>query len=302
MDSVREGSRWRHARPSAEEVAEWFKSVRLDDGMDHADYVSGVVLIPTNEKVKKQTDAGMEEVWEMTWTPYVRVDTRIAYFRRLAELRGLIAVIGPVQVPRSDKPAFENLHMPDGFWFCVMGSGVAAQRFLCCTMRVALYDKRDYLGGDALPLRLGEATKAVSGSPVDSWGKPELNGLAKAETSAVGRALGMAGILVVGTGVASADDMAELGQPQPAGPTLPEPEGETSEQLNEKLLSLQAELKPHEEQWRSFAAWWQERQTAAGWKSLNDAPLEVRRGMATKMEGLIQEALETPAVLPSVDG
>ena len=312
VESVQEGSRWRYARPSADELAKWFASQPLDEGMEHDDYIGGVVLIPANEKVKrpKEDGQGTEEAWEQTYTPYVRVDTRISYFNELARLGNLVSVIEPVDVPRSESPAFDNRHMEKGYWWLVMGSGSTAERFLCCTMRVALFDKVTHFASDKelrrrgerrTPIVEGRATKAVSGGP-------DVDAPARAQTGAIGRALGVAGILVVGSGIASAEDLQELGQPQPTGPSLPEETGEeTSEALNERLMALEAQLKPCEEQWHAFSAWWSERAKAAGWKSLNDAPIEVRRGMATKMQDLISEAPHeahdsSPSVMPGVDG
>lgn len=296
-----EGSRWRYHRPTSDEVAAWFKTVPLDEGMEHTDFIAGVVLIPASEKVKHVTDRGTSEVWEQTYTPYVRVDTRVTYFRKLAEKLGLIAVVEPVQVPRSEQAAFDNRHMPDGFWWHVAGAKEQAQRFLCCTMRVALYEKEAWLASapktlvrdgsttttsaPVVPLREGVGTKQVTGTP-------DINGLAKAETGAIGRALGVAGILIVGTGIATAEDMTDLrDQPQQGQATLPEavPE-ETAEQLNERLVALDARLRDHPEQRASFLAWWKERSEANGWTQLDDAPVEVRRGMATKMQVLLDEA------------
>lgn len=315
METVKEGSRWRYARPSAEEVAEWFATQPIDEGMNHEDYVGGVVLIPANEKVKhpKEDGDGTEEIWEQTFTPYVRVDTRDSYFRKLAEIRDLIAVIEPVVVPQIKEGWAKNDHMAPGFWWLAMGAGNNMERFLCATWKVALYDKVAYFASDEelgrrgmrrVPIREGVATKAV-------YGSPDIDAPARAETGAIGRALGVAGILVVGSGIATAEDMAEVGAPKPVGPTLPDAApGDDPEALNERLLLLQEQLKPYAEQWRAFAAWWKERQEGAGWKSLNDAPIEVRRGMATKMQGLIAEAEQAPApppdsspsVMPSVDG
>lgn len=297
---VREGSRWRHAKPSSDEVAEWFGTVPLDAGMAHEDYIAGVVLIPAGEKVKRiRADGrGTEEVYEQTFTPYVRVDTRVAYFRRLAELRELVAVIEPIAVPRSDKPAFENQHMPDGFWWMVAGEQQTAQRFLCATWRVALYDADTYKEGwgtdgkrERRPVREGIGTKQVTGAP-------EINALAKAETGAIGRALGVAGILVVGTGIATAEDMMELREPAQAAPVLPEPVEESEEHLNERLMALQTRLRLYPEAWSEFAAWWNERSKQGGWTNPLSTPVEVRRGMASKMEGMLENL---PADPPPAD-
>lgn len=318
---VREGGRWRHAKPSSEEVSEWFRSVPLDEGMKHEDYVSGIVIIPASEKVKrpKPDGRGTEEVWEETFTPYTRVDTRVAYFRQLAEARELIAVVEPVVVPTVDEGAFTNRNMPPGFWWIVLGESQSAQRFLCCTMRVALYRREDWFGvpeqdapaeepheaaiparSDPRPLREGIATKQVA-DRADRHGNRDTNALARAETGAVGRALGMAGILVVGTGIATADDIAELmREPQEAAPVaLPAPGAgeETEEQLNERLTTLEIRLRPYTDAWREFAAWWSERAKASGWKVVRDAPLEARKGVATKMETMLAEQPEEAPAL-----
>lgn len=305
---VQEGSRWRHRKPSGDEVAHWFGSVPLDEGMEHADYVSGIVVIPAGEKVKtpKADGHGTEERYEQTFTPYVRVDTRVTYFRKLAELRDLIAVIEPVFVPQIKEGAFKNDNMPHGFWWHIAGETASAVRSLCCTMRVALYDKETWTlaelpgaPGDATkvrpirPLREGVATKQVTGAP-------DPNGLAKAETGAIGRALGVAGILVIGTGIATADDMAEVREAQqPVALPAAGAGEETEEQLNERLSTLEARLRPYADAWREFAAWWSERSKASGWSKVNDAPIEARRGVATKIEGILAE--QPPEPPPRLD-
>lgn len=302
-DAVREGSRWRFARPSGEEVAEWFKTQPLDAELAHEDFIAGVVLIPATEKVKRQVRArngawGTTDSYELTYTPYVRVDTRVRYFHALAQALDLIAVIEPVPVPQVGGGPLANVHMPEGYWWYVTGGGNDASRYLCCTMRAALYKPEDYFeaaeatnAGSAKklqPVRFGVSTKQVK--PVDD------NALAKAETGAIGRALGVAGILVIGTGIATAEDMAEAtGQEGIAAvPALPEASTEapeSEEALNARCLALQATLQAdNPEGWAKFAAWWQERRTREGWGTLTDAPVEVRRGVATRMEELLAEA------------
>ena len=308
--TVREGGRWRGVeRPPSEEVADWFKGVRLDDGMSQDDYISGVVLIPAQEKIKKPKPdgRGTEEQWEQTWTPYTRVDTRVAYFHRLAELRECVAVIEPVQVPRTEQAAFRNDHMPDGLWWHIAGEQQDARRYLCATWRVALYREDDWFsakvevirpgGPDEIQhhpvlraVREGRGTKAVTGAA-------DINGIAKADTGAIGRALGVAGVLVVGTGIATAEDLEQLTQGEEAAPVaLPvagAPE-EGEEALNERLMSLQARLRGYPDAWREFSNWWTERAKASGWKGVNDAPVEARRGVASKMEAMILELPEEP--------
>lgn len=307
-EPVQEGSRWRYKKPSGEEVGAWFATQPLDEGMSHADFVSGVVIIPASEKVKVQVErnnrAATEDAYEMTYTPYVRVDTRISYFRKLAAQRSQIAVIEPVTVPRMDRGEAYNLNLPEGFWWHIVKTGEAASafvRYLCCTMRVALYREEDYFADPTVahssglkshreikPLREGRATKQVVAKGDD------MNALAKAETGAVGRSLGMAGILVIGTGLATAEDMAELrGGTEAAAPVLPEAAqggAETPEEVNARLIELQGEMTSQApDKWAEFSAWWTERQQQEGWRTLNDAPLEVRRGMVRRMEVLLAE-------------
>lgn len=302
---VREGSRWRYARPTSDEVGAWFADVPLDDGMDPSKYVSGVVLIPALEKVKRQVPGrtegtlGTVDVYELTHTPYVRVDTRIAYFRALAAKLELIAVIEAVPVPRITSGPLANEHMPNGYWWYSIGN----KPYLCCTMLTALYRPDDYFGESEetnggrprkiKPVRFGISTKQVN--PSDE------NALAKAETGATGRALGVAGILVVGTGIATAEDMQERG-PQPIeGGAVELPEAgaapESDEALNERCLALQTRLqRERPEAWAQFAAWWQERRTAEHWGTLSDAPAEVRRGVAERLNGLLNAQLPAEVV------
>lgn len=301
IETVREGSRWRYSRPSGEEVATWFAGQPLDEGMRHEDFIAGIVVIPATEKVKRQVPGRQPgtltttESYEMTFTPYVRVDTRVAYFRKLGAMRDLVSVIEPAEVPQIASGPFSNAHMPDGYWWYVITGTEGTERYLCCTMRVAHYRTQDWFaaeedtnGGRARklqPVLFGVSTKQVK--PEDS------NALAKAETGAIGRALGVAGILVLGTGIATAEDMTELeAAPVQQGAVLPAAgvaDVETEEQLNDRCLSLQKRLEEERpEAWAQFAAWWQERRTREGWETLSVAPVEVRRGVATRMEGLLQ--------------
>src|SRR5437867_884139 len=81
-----EGSRWLYSKPDGEQVASWFQTQTIDERLSHEEYLSGVVLIPATEKIKetrrRTTDGAYFQV-ELeipTFTPYVKVDTRIAYF------------------------------------------------------------------------------------------------------------------------------------------------------------------------------------------------------------------------------
>ena len=309
-EPVQEGARWRWHRPSSEAVAAWFASQPLDEGMDHEHYVGGVVLIPQNEKVRyTRPDGGLVERYEQVFTPYVQIGTRVAYARRLAEHRGLIYVSEPVSVPRSANPASDyfNGNMEEGLWWHVVAGGDGQRRrYLCGTWSVALYEPTSYAakvrGEKPLPIISGRGTKQVDGGF-------DVNGIAKAQTGAIGRALGVAGILTVGTGIATAEDMQEFSGPpaqaSPAGAQLPAPteiaEGpppepldpvEALDALRSRALALQAQMQERSgEEWREFVAWWQERSKEGGWKELSDVPYEALKGIVARMERQTMEAV-----------
>jgi len=275
--------------------------------MLHEHYVGGAVLIPQTEKVKYTTPRGQQERYENVWTPYIQVGTRIAYFRRLAEVRGLIPVIEAAEVPRSSNPAsgYFNGHMPAGYWYLIVPTSGEAVRYLCCTMKVALYEPVAYAerlkGGQPLPVISGESTKQVAGGP-------DLNGLAKAQTGAIGRALGVAGILTLGTGVATAEDMLEIAGPMgtsPVGPdaaVLPPPveaaAGEpvaidpavAREEMMARALGLQAQMQEEAPgRWSEFVAWWGEQRALRGWAKLGDVPTDALKGIVIRMERALAE-------------
>jgi hypothetical protein len=102
---------------------------------------------------------------------------------------------------------------------------------------------------------------------IDRWGKPDPNAFMKAETGAVGRALGMAGMLVIpGSGVATAEDMQESGasmavaEAEPelpdaaaAAPT-PDTEVDVRDRINEGLATLESEFPEGFEKVTSWAS------------------------------------------------
>lgn len=309
--TLREGSRWRHHRPNAEEVAAWFAQQPLDAGMDHEHFVGGVVIIPAGEKVKYSTDRGTQERFEQTFTPYVQVGTRIAYFHQLAEHREMISVIEAAKVPIIDdkQSAFYNGNMDPGYWWHIVRTEENAVRYLCCTMRVALYTTEEFYKEGGKPLREGRSTKQVMGGA-------DINQLAKAQTSAIGRALGVAGILVIGTGVATAEDMLELAgqsgtlptaadaelpsEPTSAAPAV-DPEAELAT-LRARALEMQSTLQTETPLgWNSFAAWWTERAKEEKWAKLDDVPLDSLKGVVARMEREHQTALTAEPVDAPLD-
>jgi hypothetical protein len=124
----------------------------------------------------------------------------------------------------------------------------------------------------------------------------------RVQTSAMGRALGAAGILVLGTGVASADDMQEyVASPEPT-PSLPptspaakDPD-ERLAQLRAQALALQTQMQEEDRGWPEFAAWWAERAKVEGWSALNDVPLEALAGVVERMGAMYAHANEQTGV------
>jgi hypothetical protein len=206
-----DGSRWLHEKPSTEEVNQWFlDNVLVHDQMQAADWVGGLTLIETKETV------GDEKI--PVWAPYVKVETRLAYFHELMTKRpDQLGVIEPVEVPKLKDTGYYNLQLPEGFFYTPVQEDDQTVRFLCCSMRVTLFEREGIkwtrrANGRAVPSgtvveQFPAGTKAVN--VLCRWGADE-NALMKAETGAVGRALAMAGILVIpGTALASAEDVAE---------------------------------------------------------------------------------------------
>lgn len=243
LEVVREGGRWLHGKPAAEEVKDWFEGQTLHAGMDHAPYLSGIVLIPQTEKFKVSRAKANGDPYEVeleaaAYTPYVKVETRISYFwdyvRALNDAGDdqYVGVIEPVQQKRITDPSspFYNEMLPEGFSSFAVRTSFRNQsadqqsvtRFVIATYRVAIYERQSYAerlkGVDVLPVIAGEGTKQV---PVNQRsGYADDASMMKAQTGAVGRALGFAGMLVVGTGVATAEDVQEA--QGPGGGTVPQ--------------------------------------------------------------------------------
>ncbi|MFL5861095.1 MAG: hypothetical protein ACJ780_09980 [Solirubrobacteraceae bacterium] len=304
---VQEGARWRWHRPSGEAVAAWFATQPLDDGMVPEHYVGGVVLIPQSEKVRyTRPDGATSERYEQVFTPYVQIGTRVGYARRLAEHRGLIYHTEAAPVPRSANPQspYFNGNMPDGLWWHIVAAADGQSlRYLCATTNVGLYEPQSYAaklrGERVLPLLGGQGTKQVGGGP-------DPNQIAKAQTGAIGRALGVAGILVIGTGIATVEDMQELpgygATPVAPEPSLPATPSEIAagepppvdpsaqlDQLRSRAQALQAQLQ-EAGAWGPVAAWWQERSRNENWNGLESVPYEGLKGVVAYMERALAEA------------
>jgi len=309
-----EGGRWRFHRPTSDQVAAWFATQPLDEGMAHDQYIGGVVLIPQSEKVRyTRSDGGTSERHEQVFIPYVSIGTRVGYARRLGEHRGLIYHTEPAEVPRSTRPdsPYFNGNMPPGLWWHIVADGDGkALRYLCATTNVGLYEPQSFAAKlrkePVMPLVGGQGTKQVGGGP-------DPNQIAKAQTGAIGRALGVAGILVIGTGIATSEDMMELpgygatsvspeqaqlpaipseiatGEPPPVDPTA------QLDQLRSRALALQTQLQEQSgDAWTEFVNWWNERRKAEGWANLDSVPFESLKGVVAKMERTLAEATVGP--------
>lgn len=296
----REGSRWVNVRPTGEEVAEWFKTVPLHNGMKHEHYVGGVTLIPGKEKgneiVGYRSDGGpvIAERENYTFTPYVKIETRIAYFWKLCELREWVGVWEALPVVGS-----EVLGLPTGFFrYSATKPDGKTVNFVGCDVQVRMFEKGtvtfETVREGAHPFlqrRVIEGVPAAVAPPAQKvvptatrW-DVDPNAIHKAATGAVGRALGMAGMLIVpGSGVATAEDMLELGGPPPgAAPELPAQDVEapmSDEQLRARAEELIGELEANDP-----AALTEFRQWTMGRKLiLAEAQGPVLKGAVKKLE------------------
>jgi hypothetical protein len=363
--ATRDGSRWLHYPPNEEQVREWFATQPLHAGMDHGPYLGGIVVIGATEKVKiskwKQNgDPYITEVERAVFIPYVKVDTRIAYFHDLVsklnegevdqETEGLsdrarsilrqrldgpfVGVIEPVPQKRiTDKTsAFYNEHLPEGFSVqAVRNKDDSVTRYIVATFQVAIYERESWHskvnGRDPVPLLQGVGSK--QSLLAKTWADD--NSMMKAETGAIGRALGVAGILVVGTGVATAEDVQEAqagsggaaaaqggeraelppvvdreGQPAAAQAGSADPgqavaADETPESADEAkrqhALALQAEMeRDHPDTWEAYKAWWADR----GFGPLSSLSGPALNGAVIKLERDL-DAAKTAAAAPGAD-
>lgn len=296
-----EGSRWYNERPSGEDLAGWFKeNVEIHEGLDPAHYVQGITLIPATEKPKEVVGFGpdgspmISTVEHLVYVPYAKVETRVKYFHDLMASKQdeWLGVIEPVLPQTADK------RLPPGFFTMTIPTAEdRAMRFICCTMKVTVYKRGTVSWHDVVNRRTGEVQRIREGETVidappatkmipttkSGWGQrqgeraivADESSLMKAETGAVGRALGMAGMLVIpGTGVATAEDMNEAlsAESTPSLPTTTpdEPSAQLPPETAtgpEELSALRAEATQAIQQLQSekpdafalFQTWAQER-------------------------------------------
>lgn len=324
LESQRQGSRWLHAPPSEEQVRDWFATQPLHTDMNHNRYVGGIVVIGATEKLKVSflNDNGttfVREVEQAVFTPYVKVDTRIAYFwdlvRRLnggdleeetvqplaREFYGDFAArIQPVpqRVIENEQSPYYNANLPVGMTvYPVRVSDQNVSRYLLATWEVTITHRES--GAQVLKGQGSKQTAMKRQYPDD-------NAIMKVETGAVGRALGMAGVLVVGTGVATAEDMQEAMAP-PANTAAPatgagaaQLPAETAEEpiTGESVQAehLSAEIPDNEGDLRKMATELRQQMQAASpetWQAYME-------WWGTRFEGQTLESLTGPALKGAV--
>lgn len=276
---------------------------------------------------------------ELSYIPYAKVETRINYFWDLLDVHedwvGVVEHVASPRMPIDFVHTTESRDATAGSWtqrelrapgaltsmvhqlpagFSVMSIGVdqGYTHFLCCTIRASIYNRAEWDAASPsdraklAPRRTGRGTKQVpllKGYNNKVWADD--SSLMKAETGALGRALGFAGIFIIpGSGVATAEDMLEsLSQAPPpaeagpdnAGPAAPaeapvrspvEQAEEDEAEMRKKAIALfQALGTEHPEQANAFTVWARSRQL----RSLSDAKGPALRGVIKKLERLQEE-------------
>lgn len=308
----RVGSRWINARPSSEEIAQWFKdNVPMHEGMDPERYVGGLTLIESTERFTEvfEDDNGnnrSRRVKNIILTPYCKVETRVQYFWDLMEKHPEWAgSIEPVDPPKKGETAGD---LPPGFYRLLVKQDSKGFGFVACSMRVRVLTRESANYREQHVISAPPATKMI---PVlqESFGKvtPDPFALMKAETGAVGRALGLAGMLVVpGAGVATAEDMLEAqgqgvtpegdseAEPPPAVPrevqapeTAPAPDRSAEDVLREEAETKLEVLKARDPQrYKAFQEWSRGRK----FKSMADIGEAQLRGIVRKLDKELAES------------
>lgn len=315
----KEGNRWVNTVPSADELATWFAAnVKIDEKLDAGDYVGGVVLIPAEEKHKAVVgwnDKGpnIGEVIDLVYTPYIRVETRLKYFHDLCAEKGWLGFIDPAPIEKPD------MVLPPGFFRYAVKTGADREaRYIACSKRIVIFKEEgfkielafaDKRTGEQRAVRTGtlirEAPDGTKAVPTLKGYRDNLyaddNAVMKAETGAIGRALGMAGMLVIpGSGIATAEDVQESrvqeGE-QTDGPELPsravplpaeEAVVDTDESMRNEIAKVLGELEESfPDAHAQFIAWAREK----GFGRLSETVSPPLRGMHRKVTATRDEAV-----------
>lgn len=281
---------------------------------------------------------------EMVYVPYPKVETRLQYLWDLLEKHDdWTAVVQPIATrrpsieavsesiltdavpqtedtaaaPGSSREIFKPsavaaiVHqLPPGFFIMPVPMGDKYSYFLCCSYRVAIYKTLEDGSRSEHPLREGRGTKQVTllvKKYRDSDIEVDENAIMKAETGAIGRALGAAGIFTIpGSGIATAEDMLEAaaagspaasGEPEGAGPEAPAqtpgPAQPTQGDENSAVLinakAILLDLQEHySEAYNAFGEWCNKRRPRI--TSLEELEPAALRGVHTKLQNLLAEA------------
>lgn len=317
-----EGSRWYNRPPSGAELAKWFEeNVELHEGLSAKPYIPGVTMIPATEKAKTVTGWNgntpvIQQIENLVFVPYAKVETRVKYFHDLmAKKDDWLGVIEPVE------GEFQSKRLPPGFFTFPVATDKGTVNYVCCSMKVTVFERGDVAWkeirntrtGDLERVRVGKtiidaapATKMIP--TLNRWGADDFS-LMKAETGAVGRALGMAGMLVIpGTGIATAEDVQEaVAMEGHSSPSLPEetgegskvpadeeaPDRETLTDLRQQAVLLVNTIKDEfPDLFKNFLEWAQGRKIGEIGK-VEDP--RVLRGIVAKAERELAEAREAKA-------
>lgn len=285
VEAVREGCRWIYNPPAGEDFAEWFReNVTFHEGLDPGDYVNGIALIPNKETVQRTgiDSAGNRVIVSeerLVFTPYPQVETRVRYFWDWCRENKYLGVIEPVLPKEQSKTlpfGVHSIHLP--------ASPSTNVVFMCASYQVRVFERDVRTGGRGRLIMeppLGSKLVPMLGTRGYDKGKPDVNAIMRAQTGAIGRGLGFAGMLIVpGTGVSSAEDMLDLASPgaiEQAAGTLPAAPVElapltdeanaqgprTSAEvgsLEETVKALLAELAEYPEWFEQFQGWANERE------------------------------------------
>lgn len=341
LEVVQDGSRWLHGPPTAEQVKAWFGTQPLHPGMDHEDYVSGIIVLPQTEEItvskeKQNGDTYTAKVERAVYVPYVNVSTRVRYFqdyvrhlnaeREGTDLPPVIGLLRPVPQARikSLTNTYYNENLPEGASVHAIKNGNGSvKRFLMATWEAVITERQSYRdrvnGGEPEIILIGQGTKQVPTNYRGESAWADEACIMKAETGAIGRALGVAGILVIGTGVATAEDVQEAiagGGNVPDAPAAPEaplspeqaapqalggsgaeaaPEADPAkedERLRDMALTLQQEMEAdHPKAWEAFKVWWNEDRKFGPLSGLSGPAL---RGAVTKLQRDLDAAKHAP--------
>lgn len=297
-----EGSRWINVRPTGEEIAAWFEeNVELHEGLEHGRYVGGITLIQATETIDVVAGAHEDgspliaEEKNIVYTPYMKVETRVKYWHDLLALhpewRG---VFEPVYTEKIETDGYFNKNMPDHFFrLPVRVSEGKVAHFIGSSFKAVVYNRES----DKIVFEGAPGTKMVN--LLGRYGE-DPNAVMKAETGAIGRALGMAGILVIpGSGVATAEDVQEAQAAERVSATGPDAAALPSETgtptgkdaLLTMALGLISRLGSADPaKLKTFQEWARTR----GFKSIHDLDELALRGVVTKLERELEGVPEQP--------